>query len=101
MGLDKTHHLLESVRKAAAIAFSRKYIITAAIVVSSILQEHLEHSVYSYQGVKTFVVSSGSFLKLACKLRLFRRHSEMFSMQCPLQEHRLDLYIQEIQTEGI
>ena len=59
--LDKTHHLLNSVRKAAALVFPRKYYFTAAIVVSSNIARVFATFCLHLPGCKTFAVSFGAF----------------------------------------
>ena len=58
---------MNSVRKAAALAFSEKYDFTAAIVVSSNIARAFGTLCLQLSGCKTFVVSFGAFLKLAYK----------------------------------
>ena len=65
--LDKTHHLLNSIRKAAALAFSGKFDFTAAIVVSSNIARAFGTFCLQLPGCKTFVVTFGAFLMLTCK----------------------------------
>ena len=67
MELDKTHYLLNSVWKAAALAFSGKYDFIAAIVVSSNIARAFETFCLQLPEYKTFVFRFGAFLKLACK----------------------------------